>query len=364
MFTCSGKNFRVRIPSIAAAQAPTRGAAAVRYLGRVNPETKELTWPGTGVAFNFTGTSASIAIAEVSGTNSVDLIIDGGEPTVISNVAGTSISTPAGLSQGTHTVELRKRSEASFGTITIGDVTTDGSLGVNAAPARKIEFIGDSITVGYGLDGTNPCTNTAALENNPKTYAALAANALGADYSVVAWSGKGLVRNIATGTNDTSPLMPELYTRYGANDADNSYTFPADWTPDAVVINLGTNDFGYLAYDETGQSYEARPPLDPSTYTAGTVDFVQSIQEHYPDAEFFLLTSPMLSDSFPTTEDAQHTTQSDALKAAISQLEGSAHFVDWPTQGSDVGCDYHPNAATHAAEGEVLASAVSEVLGW
>ena len=113
----------------------------------------------------------------------------------------------------------------------VGDVTTDGTLGVNAAPVRKIEVIGDSISVGYGLDGTNPCTNTAALEDNPKTYAALAANALGADYRIVAWSGEGLVRNIAT---DTRPLMPELYTRYGANDVDNSYTFPADWTPDAV----------------------------------------------------------------------------------------------------------------------------------
>jgi hypothetical protein len=175
--------------------------------------------------------SASIALAQVSNTSSVDLIIDRGEPRVISNVADTSISTPTGLNQGTHTVELCKCSEASLGTIVVGDVTTDGTLGVNAAPVRKIEVIGDSISVGYALDGTNPCTNIAALEDNPKTYAALAANALGADYRIVAWSGKGLERNIAT---DTRPLMPELYTRYGANDVDNSYTFPADWTPDAV----------------------------------------------------------------------------------------------------------------------------------
>ena len=352
-------------PSSTSSSAPPGGSTAIRYLGRVNPATKELSWPGTGVAFTFTGTSASIGLSSVSGTNSVDLVIDGGEPTVISNVAGTSISTPSGLSQGTHTVVLHKRSEAIFGSIFLGDITTDGTLGASVAPARKIEVVGDSISVGYGLDGTNPCTNTAAVEDNPLTYGALAANALGADYSIVAWSGKGLTRNIATGAPDTSPLMPELYSRYGANDADGSYTFPAASTPDAVVINLGTNDFSYLGYTATGQSYDARAPLDPATYTAGMVSFVQSIQTHYPNAHFFLLTSPMLSDYFPTAADAQKTTQTNALKAAITQLNSSKmHFVDWPTQGSDVGCDYHPNAATHAAEGKVLASAISAALGW
>lgn len=342
----------------------TGNPAAIRYLGRVNPATNELTWPGTGLSFTFTGSSAVIEFEEVNGTNSVELTIDGGEPTVISNVNGAYISTPTGLTRGSHTVELRKRSETLFGTLFVGNVTTDGTSSVESAPKRKIEFIGDSITVGYGLDGTYPCTNTAALEDNPKTYAALTANALSADYSVVAWSGIGLTRNYVSTTVDTSPIMPERYTRYGANDPDNSYTFPSDWTPDAVVINLGTNDFGYLAYNASGQPYDARNPLNITTYTNAMVSFVQSIQSHYKDAQFFLMTSPMLSDSSPTTKDAQHTTMSNALKDAISQIGAKAHLVDWPTQGSDVGCDYHPNAATHAAEATVLTSAIRTVLGW
>ena len=292
----------------------------------------------------------------MSGTNSVDLTIDGGEPMVIPNVQGTSISTPEGLSPGNHTVVLRKRSETNFGTITIGEVTTDGILRASVAPSRQIEIIGDSISVGYGLDGVLPCTDTAAVQDNPKTYGALAADALGADYNVVAWSGKGLTRNYATGAPDPSPLMPELYTRYGANDADNSYTFPASWTPDAVVINLGTNDFSYL---------NARDPLDPATFTAAMVDFVRSVQEHYPDAYYFLLNSPMLNDSYPTAADAQKSTQTKALNDAIAQLNSAKiQLVDWPSQGSDVGCDYHPNAATHAAEAKVLAAAIKTTLGW
>ncbi|CAK7238100.1 hypothetical protein SEUCBS140593_010327 [Sporothrix eucalyptigena] len=347
-----------------AAPSTTLSSAFIRYIGRVNPATKELSWPGTGVSFAFTGTSATIGLASVSGTNSVDLIINGSTPVVISNVAGTGISTPAGLSQGTHTVVLRKRSEPIYGSIFLGEITTDGALAAAAVPARQIEIIGDSITVGYGLDGTNPCTNNATVEDNPKTYGAMAANALGADYSVVAWSGKGLIRNIATGSTDTSPLMPELYTRYGANDADNSYPFSATWLPNAVVINLGTNDFSYIAWDASGRSYNARDSLDASAYTDGMVQFVQTIQTHYPDAHFFLLSSPMLSDFYPTAADAQKTTQTNALKNAATRLGAKVHFVDWPTQGSDVGCDYHPNVATHAAQGAVLANAIAAAVGW
>ena len=145
--------------------------------------------------------------------------------------------------------------------------------------------------------------------------------------------------------------MPELYTRYGANDADNSYPFSATTAPDAVVINLGTNDW----------SDNGRDPIVISTFTAAMVKFVQSIQTHYPNARFFLMTSPMIYDS---GTDAQHTAESNAIKAAVTQLGANVQLVDWPQQGSAFGCDYHPNAATHAAEGSVLAAAIKTALRW
>ncbi|KAI1324353.1 carbohydrate esterase family 2 protein [Xylariaceae sp. FL0255] len=285
--------------------SPGVGTPGVKYLGRVNPSTNELSWPGTNISFTFTGTSATIALTSVMGTNSVDLIIDGGAPIVISN--------------------LRKRSEAIYGSIFIGAVTTDGILGVNVAPTRQIEIIGDLITVSYGLDGVNPCTNTAAIEDNHKIYEALA-------------SGKSLIRNFVTNSLNINPLILKLLTRYRANNADN------------IVINLGTNNFSYLAFNASGNPYDARSPIDSTAYTAGLVSFLQTIQKHYTNANFFILSSPMLSDYHPTTADAQKTTQTTAIQNAVTQLGSKAHFVDWSTQGSDVGCDYQPNAATQAAE--------------
>ncbi|KAF1364414.1 hypothetical protein EJ07DRAFT_151693 [Lizonia empirigonia] len=46
---------------------------------------------------------------------------------------------------------------------------------------------------------------------------------------------------------------------------------------------------------------------------------------------------------------AEKTNQTKAVQDAVKQLGARAYFVDLSSQGSDVECDYHPNAATHAA---------------
>jgi lysophospholipase L1-like esterase len=333
-------------------------AEALRYLGRVNPATKELTWSATGISFAFSGTSATIEFESLTGSNSAEVTIDG-VSTYIPNLSNLSISTPTNLTLGNHTMTFRKSSEALLGSIFLGNVTTTGTfLPDPPAPSRKIEIIGDSITSGYGIGGKLPCTNTAALEIISETYSVRTANALRADYSIISWSGIGIIRNYASGQIDTGPIMPVRYTKYGANDADNSYTFPAADVPNAVVINLGTNDFGHT---------DGRPILPGSNYTAAMVTFVGSIQSKYhANATFFLLTSPMLSDGSPAGEMVK-STQRQGLKNAVGVLGGKgikAVVVDWPDQGQDLGCDYHPTPGTNGIGAGVLEESMRKVLGW
>ncbi|KAL2289894.1 hypothetical protein FJTKL_01177 [Diaporthe vaccinii] len=342
-------------------------ARGVRFLGRVNPATRELSWSGTGLTFSFTGSSASVAVASSWGTNSVEMVIDDGTPLVLDSVNGTSIATPAALADGPHTVSIRKRSEAQFGSIYVGDVSTPGTLGNDTAPAgRRIQLIGDSITVSYGMDGAYPCVNSAALEDAPNTYGALTARNLSAEYDIIAWSGKGLLRNIVNPGYEDDVVMPQIWTRWAAADADGTYAFPAADTPDAVVVNLGTNDFSYVATNSsTGATYDARPRLNATAYADGLVAFGKTIRTHYPDAEVFITSSPLLSDGYPTAEDAQHTTQAGAIKDAVARLGSSAHFVDFPTQDSsnnNIGCDYHPSVATHESMAVILTAAIEGVI--
>ncbi|KAI7305634.1 hypothetical protein KC367_g6235 [Hortaea werneckii] len=366
-------------PLISASPTPPRGpphqeTPPFRYLGRVNPATRELTWPATGVEFAFIGSSANVPLANITGTNSIDLTIDNDEPIVIDNVTGPFISTPTSLSHGYHTVQLRKKSEASFGSIFLGDLTTiDGlkashHLNPHHNHVKRMEIIGDSISVGYGEDGSFPCTNTAAVEDGPNTYGAMTAAALDAEYSIVAWSGKGLIRNYVSPEPDTSPTMPELWTRWGAHDPDNSYPFPpSSPAVDLVVINLGTNDFGYLLTSPAnGTSYPARPPITQAQWTSATVAFAHEVLAHYPGAELFLTSSPMLSDDYPGGGQNQHSTQSAALRAAVQEIgEEQAHFVNFPPQSTEtLGCDYHPSVQEHEVMAGILTEAVRGVLGW
>ena len=303
-------------------------------------------------------------ITSITGTNAIIVSVDG-VVTTIDNVTGTSISTGT-LAQGVHTVEIRKKSEASFGSITIGNPATSGSFSPTTQPRKRIEIIGDSISVGYGLDGTYPCTNTASLEDAPQTYGALTAKNLSADYSIVAWSGKGIIRNYVTASGDDGqPTVPELWTRYGANDADNTYDFKLP--VDIVVVNLGTNDFGFTAYDASGTPFQARPLLNMTDYTNALVKFAKTIQGKYANAELFITSSPLIGDGYPPEDPMQKTKQQNAIKAAVAQIGGSkAHFVDFPSQDSsnnNIGCDYHPSALTQQRDAVILTAAIKAVLG-
>lgn len=358
----------VRLSTLLPTLSAVGYAQGVRFLGRVNPATRELSWSGTGLTFSFTGSSASVAVASTWGSNSIEMVIDNGTPLVVDNVNGTSIATPAALADGPHTVSIRKRSEPQMGSIYVGDVSTSGTLGNDTAPeSRRIQVIGDSITVGYGMDGVYPCVNSAALEDAPNTYGALTAKNLSAEYDIIAWSGKGLIRNIVNPGYVDDVVMPQIWTRWGAADEDGTYTFPAADTPDVVVVNLGTNDFSYVATNSsTGATYDARPRINATAYTEGLVSFGKTIQGHYPDAELFITSSPLLSDGYPTAEDAQHTTQSNAIEDAVAQLGSKAHFVNFPTQDSsnnNIGCDYHPSSATHESMAVILTAAIEDVIG-
>src|SRR6187402_2437155 len=196
-------------------------SALVRFVGRVDtedPNAARFAWSGSGLVARFSGASLAIRLG---GGQEYTVVVDGVVgPKFVSTGGFDSLAT--GLAQGVHEVEVYRRTEAHLGESSLLglDVGSGELLAPSAPPKRRLEIIGDSITCGYGNEGAdNTCGFTPGTENHYLTYGALAARALGAELSTVAWSGKGVVCNYGDAPDSCTDPLPTYYDRTLPNRA-------------------------------------------------------------------------------------------------------------------------------------------------
>lgn len=314
---------------------------SVRYVGRMDfsdPNGPLFAWSGSGVVAEFTGTEVTVRLSD-PGENRFTVVIDGELLPALIAVAGASEYVLAnGLSPDTqHQIEIYRRTEASFGPSQfLGfDFGPSGVLLPPPAVARRIELVGDSVSTGYGNEGTSPCGFSADTQNHWLTYGAIAARAFQAELSTVAWSGKGAVYNYDA---DRVDPMPTLYERTLPSDPQSIYGF--EIIPDIVVINLGTNDF---STDD-----------DPTTelFAEGYARLLGRIRSAYPEARILCTVGPLLSGS-----DLVAARQGIAAGVAAFEAAGGSGARVWEMEiqnGNPPGCDFHPNLATHQAMADAL----------
>lgn len=158
----------------------------------------------------------------------------------IASVGETKVKLAEGLSAGKHTFAIYRQSEHSFGEVGVCALSYEGEL--LTKPADKdlyVEYIGDSITCGYGdliANGQGGNSPGASLySDGTQAYAYISAQALNADWSIVSWSGLGCKYGYSTTT------MQDVYPAQRYNyDQTTQYDFAKE--PDVVVLALGTND--------------------------------------------------------------------------------------------------------------------------
>jgi hypothetical protein len=198
---------------------------ALRWLRRVLPTQTgaRMAWPGTGFSARFNGTAAHVSLK----TDSVDYFeveLDG-QTSVLTTQAGTHVYDVAkGLPAGDHALTLWRRTEPLNGDAEVSGVTFNGSLLVPApAPTKRLEVVGDSITVGHGVEcKTQNEAFSYPTENNYLTYQALTARKLGAELFTEAWSRIGMWRDVG---GSTSTQMPERFLRTLPNDGTSKWDF-------------------------------------------------------------------------------------------------------------------------------------------
>lgn len=336
-------------------------AVAVRFVGRrdaADPEHPRFAWPGGRIIARFRGTAATVTLdeeARLTGPSRWDVLVDGAPLSTLVPVPGPGTYTIAvGLPDTVHTIELYRRTEAMVGvTRFMGYAFPNGGqlLAPPAAPARRIEFLGDSTTSGYGNECTSPKQSfSGATQNERLAFSGLVANALNADHHDLSASGKGVLLNY----HRADPVVFErLFVRAMPEDEALSWDF-SSFTPDVVWMNLGGNDW------DRESSSSPRPDL--AAYTKKYGELVALVRSKYPSAHFFCSITPSLNDALT----GQRAAIANVVGARIAAGDTKIYAYEFAraTESDLTGCDYHTNLALHRKMADEVIAQIKARTGW
>lgn len=345
-----------------------------RLLGRTfydnESGTTYFNWTCSGFEFQFTGTKVEaelVSSAEHAGN--VDeqawvavFINDGDEPIkrfALDKIKGWYTLFEAEKAD-TYRVKVLKISEAQIGKTGITQLRIQGNLPTIPAEQKqhKIEFIGDSITCGYGNEAEKPEDGFKTYqENGWDAFAAKTARKLNADFNCICSSGIGIYSSYAgeDKIND-SILMPMVYNytdRILEQSKGKSYYTAWDfkkYVPDIIVINLGTNDGSYVRFNERRKK----------NFRKLYGDFLKQIREKNGDYPKILCTlgsiDVYLFDEI-TAAVEEYQLQSGDAKIDIMKFEVQI-------EADGIGGDFHPSTATHEKMSNKLCKKITEYMAW
>jgi lysophospholipase L1-like esterase len=329
---------------------------AFTFIGRVddrNPRAVKFDWPGVAISCSFTGTDLTIHL-KGGNRDYYNVFIDGVKNSVL-HPATDSVFVIRGI-EGKHSHELliTKRTESDMGMgifygITIG--TKCKIEPTKKVTTRKIEFLGNSITCGYGTEGLSGSERFRPdTENNYLSYASIVARAFNAQQSCIAHSGLGMVRNYNDRSKISTKLLP-MPARFGRTlNSDTASVWDFDrWQADAFVINLGTNDYSTL------------PHPDKSYFMRQYERQIDRVREIYGNIPVFCIAGPMINE--PCYSIVKEIVDTYTILHPGSRV----YFVGIPKgllNEKDYGSDYHPNYRGNKKTAAYIVPLMASVLQW
>ena len=320
-----------------------------------------MAWPATAMIVRFEGPSLVVRMRDVPRADStpetdlVDVTVDGAAPRRLALRAGEArYWLAAHLARGAHEVRLFKRTEAEVGTLEVRGIGSGSGgrlLPPARRPARRIEVVGDSITAGFGNLGHGPsCTFSAATgATRGRTYAMYAAEALGAEASLVAWSGRGVVRNADPRERGT---IGDLYERAAGGFRGAHRTRPAS-APDVVVVNAGTNDF-------------AAGPPPHAAFVHAYRALLERARARAPRALLVVMHRNPCSTTRARSEIARLRDSGfgEAVTRARSAGDARVARMNSDRAGEPLGCQWHPSVVTHREDRRAARGGHPARRGW
>ncbi|SFW86139.1 SGNH/GDSL hydrolase family protein [Chitinophaga sancti] len=269
-------------------------------------------WGGAYIKVNFTGTTVKLLTAN---TSNFHVRIDAGPWVSYKNRGGIIDLTATPLVAGNHTLSIAQGRDFDYHFSFQGLVLDAGATTSKpTASDYLIEYIGDSITAGY----LNEQANVSA-------YAWICSEALGAEHTQIAYPGIALVSSATHGIAMDSQYFKLQAPGYSPRVA---WDF-TKYTPNAIVLNLGTNDGDYEDSDDTFQAvYEY---------------LLSGIRNKFPQAEIFVMRTFLGIRAQPTAA---------AVAGRIAAGDQKIHYVNtegWLTPSSSdyLADNIHPGESGH-----------------
>ena len=345
------------LPEVQPLAAWPEGSAALvgRTVGRVAPGPGgrgwRHQWPGTYFEARFAGGVVYVDLG--GGDVHARVSIDEREVADVIRPA-VPVLRIRGLSLGEHVVRVDVVSESQDGARVFGGFAVPDPAGAlpARARARAIEFIGDSYTVGYGAaSARRECSldEVWRTTDNSLAFGPKVARRFDADYRVNAISGRGMVRNFANAAGRTLPAAHAY--RLPSDTAPMGPADDADWSPQLLVVALGTNDFSTPV--GAGEPWADAAGL-AAAFEQAYVAFARSLWQRHPAARFILVATDVADGAAARAVRRVRSALVDDGVPVAEVLELGPLALD--------GCDWHPSRADQDRIALRLAAAVEAML--
>lgn len=342
----------------------------VKLLGRTTAY-RGVCWcglSGTGIAFSVKGTYAAVTLMGDDSTNGrvtegparIGIYMNGER--IMDKVLQKPEETVTifkGNEKRTAEIVILKLSECAMSTMGIREIETDGKIVPVPEKQRKIEFIGDSITCGFGVDMEDPETVFRTdTEDVTRAYAYKTARALQADYSMVSYSGYGIYSGYSdTDSRSLEARVPLYYEKCGFSYAkpfgeleltDVIWDFKK-FVPQLVVVNLGTNDDSYC------RGLKERE----DAYSKEYAEFLKVIRKNNPQAKMLCTLGLMGERLCPAMERAVELYRKETG-------DENADYLFLREQREEDGrvSAYHPTEKSHEKAASALVEKIRIFMGW
>lgn len=333
----------------------------IHYSGRIdftNPEKPKISGAAAYFQLKFRGRSCDIVFDDQNfngNHNYFSVIVDGvyrGRIMVSKDTDKYNIA--KNLKDTVHSLLVCKATESQNGYVRLCGIMCDKILPFSTRLDRNIEFIGNSITCGMGIDTSEiPCDSGQWYDHHNAwfAYGPLVARSLNANWILSSVSGIGMNRN----WNSPGPVMPEVYDKTFLNTDSAPLWENNTAIPDLISVCLGQNDFS-----EGDGSYE-RSELDSAAYVNDYIKFLENIRNRNAHAQICCLTSPMLSGD-------KSIRLAGYLSAVIAHMQeayndNNIHLFRFK-HSYNSGCDYHPGKGDHEMMAEELLPFYKQVMKW